>query len=346
MATSAERQETAPQDDDTATQVIALPDDDDVTRGGLFPEEDAVTYGGVLSQEAAAARDGAVLNDAATRGVPFEDEADTAKGKVTPGDELTLDVGLLVGNDPTLDVGFPVSNELAQDDLLPMADPGPPGVGGDSGVRRNVRLPERAKREGWRYVAEGKRDLRLDLLRGFAVFAMVVDHIGGSSWLYALTGGNRFFVSAAEAFVFISGLTVGIVYGDRLRRDRLRSVTVRLLARAWTLYAMAVWLAIGTAFFAAIFGLPRGVILTANPARFIIEVITLQRTYYLVDVMLLYAFLLALAPLALAALRMGGWWYVLLISCALWSAHQSIPTELALPWHPDLVAELGGRATA
>src|SRR5205809_973889 len=48
--------------------------------------------------------------------------------------------------------------------------------------------------DGWRYVQEGKRDLRLDLLRGFAVFAMVADHIGGVSWLYALTGGNRFFV--------------------------------------------------------------------------------------------------------------------------------------------------------
>ena len=34
------------------------------------------------------------------------------------------------------------------------------------------------------------RDPRLDLLRGFCVFAMIVDHIGGSSWLYALTGGN------------------------------------------------------------------------------------------------------------------------------------------------------------
>ena len=35
-----------------------------------------------------------------------------------------------------------------------------------------------------------RRDPRLDLLRGFCVFAMIVDHVGGSSWLYALTGGN------------------------------------------------------------------------------------------------------------------------------------------------------------
>src|SRR5438105_2505860 len=65
----------------------------------------------------------------------------------------------------------------------------------------------------WRYV-EAKRDLRLDLLRGFAAFAMIVDHVGPveSSWLAFLTGANRFCVSAAEAFVFISGFVMGMVY--------------------------------------------------------------------------------------------------------------------------------------
>jgi enterochelin esterase-like enzyme len=247
------------------------------------------------------------VDDAVTQGVGLSDDAVTRGAGRAADDAVTRDGRLVARQDASRESG-------------------------DPGLRRYVRLPTPMKAKGWRYVAEGRRDLRLDLLRGFAVFAMVVDHIGGASWLYALTGGNRFFVSAAEAFVFISGLTVGIVYGDRLRRDGLRSVTKRLLNRAWMLYALAVWLAIGTAFFAATFGLPRGVILSANPARFIIEVITLQRTFYLVDVMLLYAFLLALSPLALAALRAGGWWYVLLISCALWSLHQSLPTELALPW--------------
>src|SRR4051794_8322784 len=72
-----------------------------------------------------------------------------------------------------------------------------------------------AKRSGWRYAEAGKRDLRLDLLRGFAVFAMVVDHIGGVSWFHLLSGGNRFFVSAAEVFVFISGLMVGLIYTEQ-----------------------------------------------------------------------------------------------------------------------------------
>ena len=59
------------------------------------------------------------------------------------------------------------------------------------------------------YREEGSRDLRVDFLRGFAVLAMVVDHLGGPSWLYALTGGNRFYTSAAEGFILISGLLGG-----------------------------------------------------------------------------------------------------------------------------------------
>src|SRR5574337_982851 len=65
----------------------------------------------------------------------------------------------------------------------------------------------------WSYPAFERRDLRLDLLRGFAVVVMIVDHLGGASWLYLVTGGNNFYVSGAEAFIFISGLVVGMVYG-------------------------------------------------------------------------------------------------------------------------------------
>jgi hypothetical protein len=49
--------------------------------------------------------------------------------------------------------------------------------------------------------------MRLDLLRGFCVVVMVADHIGGEqSWLYVMTGGNRFFTSAAEGFVMRYGM--------------------------------------------------------------------------------------------------------------------------------------------
>jgi len=41
------------------------------------------------------------------------------------------------------------------------------------------------------YIDHHGRDLRIDLLRGFFVVAMIVDHVRGPSPLYLLTGGNR-----------------------------------------------------------------------------------------------------------------------------------------------------------
>jgi enterochelin esterase-like enzyme len=199
-------------------------------------------------------------------------------------------------------------------------------------VRTVAVPPATSPAPGWRYANTDKRDLRLDLLRGFAVFAMVADHIGGASWLHLLTGGNRFFVSAAEGFVFISGVIVAVVYGERARRDGLRAATGKLLNRAWTLYALAVWLALTTALAAALFGLPRGVTLAQNPARFVIEVVTLRRTFYLVDVMLFYALAMLIAPLALWALARGRWWLLALASVGLWGAYQFWPGALQIPW--------------
>src|SRR5262245_34559709 len=184
----------------------------------------------------------------------------------------------------------------------------------------------------WRYAPAGKRDLRLDLVRGFAVFAMVVDHVGGASWLYALSGGNRFFVSAAEGFVFISGVTVGIVYGGVAREQGVLPAIVELLRRAWLLYVVAVWLTLGFALAATVLDDPIALPFAQAPARFIFEVVTLQRTFYLVDVLLVYLFAMVAATGALALLRRGGWWAVLLLSAATWLAFQLQPARVQLPW--------------
>src|SRR5438045_4798736 len=85
-----------------------------------------------------------------------------------------------------------------------------------------------------------RRDLRVDLLRGFCIFAMVVDHFGGDSWLYAITGGNRFYVSAAEGFIFISGFVMGQAYRAKRDRSGLPAAMAEALRRARTLYVATV----------------------------------------------------------------------------------------------------------
>ena len=55
------------------------------------------------------------------------------------------------------------------------------------------------------------RDYRLDLLRGFANWAIYLDHIPNNAVNWA-TQRNYGFSDAADLFVFISGYTASFVY--------------------------------------------------------------------------------------------------------------------------------------
>jgi len=60
-----------------------------------------------------------------------------------------------------------------------------------------------------------KRNLKLDLLRGFFITIMLVDHVTfyvGKNIFYYLNGSGNLWVSPAEGFVFISGYMVGFIY--------------------------------------------------------------------------------------------------------------------------------------
>lgn len=185
----------------------------------------------------------------------------------------------------------------------------------------------------WAYASTGKRDMRLDLLRGFAVFVMVVDHLGGPSWLYLLTGGNGFAVSAAEAFIFISGLVVGLVYGGIALEQGLRAAQGKALQRALTLYKLTVALTLIFASLSFLFDLPWAKELHADGAlAFVFDVVTLRRTMYLTDIPLMYTFLMFLAPIGLWLLAKGRTVLLLAGSAALWLAFQLFPTQAQFPW--------------
>jgi S-formylglutathione hydrolase FrmB len=185
----------------------------------------------------------------------------------------------------------------------------------------------------WAYVAEDGRDLRIDLLRGLAVLAMVIDHIAGPSRLYLITGGNRFYTSAAEAFIFLSGLTVGLVYRRVAERQGFAVAARRLLARAWLLYVLAVALTLVILPVSEVLSLPwaSGVEAT-SPAQLVWAILSLHQTYYLVDVLALYVLLMLAAPLALLVLWDGRTWLVLGLSWLIWVGFQLFPRQTELPW--------------
>jgi hypothetical protein len=90
----------------------------------------------------------------------------------------------------------------------------------------------------WMHTVTAGHDWRLDLLRGFAISAMVVDHLGGASWLAVAANGNSLFVSAAGAFISAVGLVVGIVTGGIALKEGLNFVQSRFLYRALTLFKL------------------------------------------------------------------------------------------------------------
>lgn len=85
--------------------------------------------------------------------------------------------------------------------------------------------------------AKSARDLRIDWLRGLAMTCVIIDHSKRSSLLSWFSYQRFWVVTAAEVFVVLSGLVLGMVYGPRLARDGWMVVAKRLGRRAAMLYA-------------------------------------------------------------------------------------------------------------
>jgi hypothetical protein len=79
------------------------------------------------------------------------------------------------------------------------------------------------------------RDLRLDLFRGIANWAIFLDHIPDNvvNWI---TTRNYGFSDAADLFVFISGYTASFVYARMMIERGFLVGATRLFKRVWQLY--------------------------------------------------------------------------------------------------------------
>ncbi len=88
---------------------------------------------------------------------------------------------------------------------------------------------------------DGGRDLRLDLFRGVANWAIFLDHIPNNvvNWI---TTRNYGFSDAADLFVFISGYTASFVYARMMLERGFIIGGTRLMKRVWQLYVAHVFL--------------------------------------------------------------------------------------------------------
>jgi len=216
----------------------------------------------------------------------------------------------------------------------------PPVTGRAPALPWSGALLERVR--AWSYYrtadVASRRDLRLDLLRGFCIFAMVVDHFGGDSWLYAVTGGNRFYVSAAEGFIFISGFVMGQAYRTKRDRAGLPPAMAEALRRARTLYIATVAL---TLIFSCLYLYTDIALWTGrdfglgidSPFEIFVAAVTLHYTYHGTDILAMYTLLLLVAPLILLLLSVGEWYWVLGVSWLWWLIYQFYPEEASVPWY-------------
>jgi hypothetical protein len=92
------------------------------------------------------------------------------------------------------------------------------------------------------------RDLRLDLFRGLANWAILLDHIPHEV-MSSITTRNYGFSDAADLFVFISGYTAACVFGRIMIERGWAAAASKLTKRASKLYAahiivLAIYIAI------------------------------------------------------------------------------------------------------
>src|SRR5262249_34116873 len=79
------------------------------------------------------------------------------------------------------------------------------------------------------------RDLRIDFFRGLALFMILVDHVTGDP-ISKITYQRFGFSDAAEIFVFLSGISCGIVYSRVLTRRGWTALGAAIARRSMLIY--------------------------------------------------------------------------------------------------------------
>ena len=89
------------------------------------------------------------------------------------------------------------------------------------------------------------RDTRIDVFRALALLTIFVNHVPGTVFEH-ITHKNFGFSDSAEAFVLISGIAVGLAYGQKFAPGGRLLVMLKAWRRAGVLYVTHIMTTIGT----------------------------------------------------------------------------------------------------
>jgi hypothetical protein len=175
-----------------------------------------------------------------------------------------------------------------------------------------------------------QRDLRFDTLRGLFLVCMTINHL--PTPLRTLTDQSLGIFSAAEGFVFLSGLLAGWVYTRKYLKAGPEGLLSASLGRAKTIYGWHIasfiaalvcvnltvrYLGITSPYVPQLFydhplvAMGLGVVLLHQPG--------------LLDLLPMYCIFVLLLPWVIGGLQTGRRWMVLSVSIAIWAAAQVAP---------------------
>jgi hypothetical protein len=182
--------------------------------------------------------------------------------------------------------------------------------------------------------ARPRRDPRIDVLRGLALFMIFIDHIPDNV-LSLATMHNFGFCDAAELFVLLSGMSAMLAYGGAFER-RGAWHGLRQISRRWAwLYVFQLGLLAATLLivwlWTSYYGFQPRIVgpFLDDPFAGVLHGLTLSAVPTYLDILPLYLALFAVFPLIYAGLRVSRL-LTLAFSAALWAAANLVPA-LDLP---------------
>jgi hypothetical protein len=176
------------------------------------------------------------------------------------------------------------------------------------------------------------RIIALDLIRGYFLFVILIDHLGRFFGFWELfTGRGAQWVSAAEGFFFVSGIMIGLVRGRRMLAEPMRNVLEKCWSRGLIIFFWGVGLSLFFSFIALklpnLSGLKAGIYNGGDGLSLVKDTFSLYFSYGWADFLRYYAVYLFLAPLGIWLLRRRLWWVVLALSLSVWAGTESMLTS-------------------
>ncbi|MEM7219945.1 MAG: OpgC domain-containing protein [Pseudomonadota bacterium] len=191
-------------------------------------------------------------------------------------------------------------------------------------------------------MAESRRDLRIDYIRGMIMMIVITVHMEYYSLYSFLVWERVGVISSAEGFVAMSGMVLGMVYGAKLHRDGFAFCAGKMFDRSIQLYRVAITVVL---LVAALNLLPfidaQAIMQWVNPGTkevfplypsaeaplkfWVKQILLLRSGPHQFQVMGLYFVLLLAAPLILFALHKGRALLVIGLSWVLYALFWAAP---------------------